>query len=62
MAAVELGKRIAAKPAKEVNKIESDEDIAQMFMEELAVIRRKSFLRRFFLIPKEGLFQLKRFL
>ena len=53
MAAVELGKRIAAKPAKEVNKIESDEDIAQMFMEELRY-KKKEFFKTLLLVSKGG--------
>ena len=53
MAAVELGKRIAAKPAKEVNKIESDEDIAQRFMEELRY-KKKEFFKTLLLDSKGG--------
>ena len=50
---LELGKRIAAKPAKEVNKIESDEDIAQMFMEELRY-KKKEFFKTLLLDSKGG--------
>ena len=43
MAAVELGKRIASKPAEEKSKVESAEDIAKLFMEELRYERREIF-------------------
>ena len=44
MAAVELGKRIAAKPAKKGDKVESDEDIAGLFMEELRYKKKEIFI------------------
>lgn len=43
MAAVELGKRIASKPAKKGVRIESDEDVAELFMEELRCKKKEIF-------------------
>lgn len=44
MAAVELGKRIASRPARKADKIESDEDVAKLFMEELRYKKKEVFM------------------
>ncbi len=43
MAAVELGKRIASKPTEKRVKIESDEDVAHIFMEDLRYKKKEIF-------------------
>lgn len=43
MAAVELGRRIASRPAKKGARIESDEDVARFFMEELRGKKKEIF-------------------
>lgn len=43
MAAVELGKRIASKPIEKRVKIESDEDVAHIFMEDLRYKKKEIF-------------------
>lgn len=43
MAAVELGKRIASKPVQNGMKIENDEDIAALFMEDMRHQKREFF-------------------
>lgn len=51
MAAVELGRRIAAKPVKKGARIESDEDVAKFFMEELRY-KKKEFFKALLLDSK----------
>lgn len=43
MAAVELGKRLARRPARNNGRIESDEDVARLFMEELRDQKKEIF-------------------
>ena len=51
MAAVELGRRIAARPAPKGSRIESDEDVAMLFMEELRH-KKKEFFKALLLDSK----------
>lgn len=51
MAAVELGRRIAARPVKKGVRIESDEDVAEFFMEELRY-KKKEFFKALLLDSK----------
>ena len=43
MAAVELGKRIALKPVQKGMKIQDDEDVAELFMEEMRRLKKEMF-------------------
>ena len=43
LAAIELGKRIAASPVTEKVSIESSDDVARMFMEELRYMKKEHF-------------------
>lgn len=43
MAAVELGKRIASKPVQKGMKIQDDEDVAKLFMEEMRGLKKEVF-------------------
>ena len=43
MAAVELGKRLSARPVQKGMTIENDEDIAELFMEEMRRLKKETF-------------------
>ncbi len=43
MAAVELGKRLSARPVQKGMIIQNDEDIAQLFMEEMRCLKKETF-------------------
>ena len=43
VAAVELGKRIALKPVQKGMKIQDDEDVAELFMEEMRRLKKEMF-------------------
>lgn len=43
MAAVELGKRIASRPVQKGMKIEDDEDVAELFMEDMRRLKKEMF-------------------
>ena len=58
MAAVELGKRIASKPTEKRVKIESDEDVAHIFMEDLRY-KKKEIFKAVLLDSKGGIISIE---